>query len=269
MQWMWMQWMWMQWSSRSLFRVVSGLSIRTFEWRAVLSFRPVCIDSRDKSRAVLSKEIGVRSTRRRSSAQCQTGYVAVVRFSRAELESFRGATVPDLLGSAEDTPTRLLFVGINPGLWTAAAGAHFARRGNRFWPALHQAGITPHLVDASGGMTARDRQMVLDLGVGISNLVPVATSRADELTAEQLRAGGLALARLVDHLRPVVVAVLGITAYRQAFGTPASSAGRQSHQLSGAELWVLPNPSGLNAHETIATLAAAYRDAALAAKIIT
>jgi TDG/mug DNA glycosylase family protein len=176
--------------------------------------------------------------------------------------------VPDLLGGPTDPPTRLLFVGINPGLWTAAAVAHFARRGNRFWPALHAAGITPRLVDASGGMTDDDLRMVLDLGIGITNLAPVATARADELTADELRQGGRTLVDLVTERQPVVVAVLGVTAYRQAFGARDTSIGRQSEPLAGAELWVLPNPSGLNAHETLASLAASYGQAAVAAGLM-
>jgi double-stranded uracil-DNA glycosylase len=191
-----------------------------------------------------------------------TGLVPT-RFTRAELLAFEGATVDDLF----DGRTRLLFVGINPGLWTAAVNAHFARAGNRFWPALHLAGITPTRVDASGGMRPEDREMVLAAGIGISNLVPVATARADELTPAQLRDGAVALAALVARIRPRVVAVLGLTAYRQAFGLPATAAGRQETLLAGAELWVLPNPSGLNAHETIASLAVAYRAAAEAAGI--
>jgi len=177
------------------------------------------------------------------------------RFTRAQLESFQGATVDDLI----DARTRLLFVGINPGLWTAAVNAHFARAGNRFWPALYLAGITPRQVDASGGMSPQDREMVLTAGVGITNIVNVATARADELTRPQLRDGAAALTALIERVRPKVVAVLGLTAYRQAFGAPATAAGRQPEQLAGAELWVLPNPSGLNAHETATTLALAYR----------
>jgi TDG/mug DNA glycosylase family protein len=190
------------------------------------------------------------------------------KFTRDELLAFRGATVPDLLGGPDDPPTRLLFVGINPGLWTAAAGAHFARRGNRFWPALHAAGVTPRLVDASGGMTDDDRRMVLDRGIGITNLVPVATARADELTTAELRDGGQALVQLVTRIRPAVVAVLGVTAYRQAFGAAGTTTGRQDQMLAGSELWVLPNPSGLNAHETLSSLAAAYRAAAVAAGML-
>jgi TDG/mug DNA glycosylase family protein len=185
-------------------------------------------------------------------------------FTRAELESFRGKTVDDLLGDRVD----LLFVGINPGLWTAAVNAHFARAGNRFWPALYAAGITSRPVDASRGMSAEDRAMVVEAGIGITNLVPVATARADELTAAELRDGAASLVALVERVRPKVVAVLGLTAYRQAFGAPATSVGRQPGELAGAELWVLPNPSGLNAHETVTTLAAAYRAAAVAAGVV-
>ncbi len=178
----------------------------------------------------------------------------MARFIRAELESFNGALVDDLVCE----PVRLLFVGINPGLWTAATNAHFARRGNRFWPALFAAGITPHEVDASQGMKAPDQVMLADLGIAITNLVPTASARADELTREQLRAGGAALESKVRDLRPNVVAVLGLTAYRGAFDRPKAVAGRQPELLGGAELWVLPNPSGLNAHETVGSLAVAY-----------
>ena len=186
------------------------------------------------------------------------------RFTRAELDAFRGAVVDDLLGPH----VRLLFVGINPGLWTAAANAHFARPGNRFWPALHRAGITPHQIDASAGLSPADRALLDERGIGITNIVPVATARADELTPTQLRAGGAALVELVARVQPVVVAVLGLTAYRQAFGRAATRQGKQDDTLAGSELWVLPNPSGLNAHETADSLAAAYRSAAVAAGII-
>ncbi len=181
----------------------------------------------------------------------------MARFTRAELEAFHGAPVDDLV----DERVRILFVGINPGLWTAAVNAHFARRGNRFWPALHRAGITPTLVDASDGMSPTDRAMVLDLGIGITNVVPTASARADELTIAELRAGGVALEAKVRQLGPRVVAVLGLTAYRQAFSRPKATAGKQDESLGGAQLWVLPNPSGLNAHDTVDTLAAAYGEA--------
>ena len=187
--------------------------------------------------------------------------MAAPRFTQAELAAFRGREVDDLLGEG----TKLLLVGINPSLWTAAVNAHFARAGNRFWPALHRGGVLPREVDARGGMSAADRAMVLAAGIGITNLVPAATARADELTREQLRDGAARLRTLVERVRPRVVAMLGLTAYREAFGVVRAVAGRQPELLAGAELWVLPNPSGLNAHESLETLAAAYRAAADAA----
>ncbi len=162
---------------------------------------------------------------------------------------------------------RLLFVGINPGLWTAAVNAHFARRGNRFWPALHRAGITSTLVDASGGMPADAKAELIAKGVGITNLVPLATARADELSAAQLREGGERLRRVVRETSPVVVAMLGITAFRQAFGRRDIALGDTGERFEGAQLWVLGNPSGLNAHETVDSLAAWYRQAAEAAGV--
>ncbi len=186
------------------------------------------------------------------------------RFSRAELESFHGAKVDDLVGPG----MKLLFVGINPGLWTAAVNAHFARPGNRFWPALQLAGITPHRIDASRGLLPDDRRQLLDAGIGITNLVPYATARADELTAEQLRGATAPLTAVVQRYRPRVVAVLGVSAYRLAFAVRAAKQGRQDATVAGAELWVLPNPSGLNAHETAASLATAYRAAAVAAGVV-
>jgi double-stranded uracil-DNA glycosylase len=185
------------------------------------------------------------------------------RPSRAELDQFRGAPVDDLLGPE----VRLLFVGINPGLWTAAVNAHFARPGNRFWPALHRAGITAQVVDASRGLDPADADALRAAGVGITNIVNVATARADELTAAQLREGGERLRATVRAVRPAVVAVLGLTAYRQAFGAARAVTGRQPASLEGAELWVLPNPSGLNAHETLESLATWYRQAAEAAGV--
>jgi TDG/mug DNA glycosylase family protein len=180
-----------------------------------------------------------------------------VKFTRAELAAFHGAPVDDLV----DDRVRLLFVGINPGLWTAAVNAHFARRGNRFWPALHAARITPRLVDPSDGMSAEDRQLVLGLGIGITNIVPTASARADELSRDELRAGAAALEAKVRRWEPKVVAVLGLTAYRQAFAEPKAAQGPQPERYGGAELWVLPNPSGLNAHDTVDSLATSYRRA--------
>jgi TDG/mug DNA glycosylase family protein len=180
-----------------------------------------------------------------------------MKFSRAELEAFNGANVDDLV----DDRVRLLFVGINPGLWTAAVNAHFARRGNRFWPALFAAGITPRLLDVSDGMSDDDRELVLGLGIGITNIVPTASARAEELTLDELRSGAGLLEANVRCWKPAVVAVLGVTAYRQAFGKTKAAQGRQGDGIGGAELWVLPNPSGLNAHEKVDSLATAYRQA--------
>lgn len=187
-----------------------------------------------------------------------------MRFTRAELESFRGTTVPDLLGDR----VRLLFVGINPGLWTAAVQAHFGRKGNRFYPALYRGGIVDRLIDASGGYIDADREHLIARGIGITNLVSSATARADELATAELVAGGHSLARRVSDIRPDVVAILGITAYRTAFARPHAVAGRQPEDLGGAQLWVVPNPSGLNAHASLDDLAAVYREVATAAGIL-
>lgn len=179
----------------------------------------------------------------------------------AELEAARGRSVPDLVGSQP----KLVFVGVNPGLWTAATGAHFARPGNRFYPALHLAGITAWRIDASGGYRPGDRWHLIERGIAVTNLVERATARADELDRAELRAGARRLETKVRRWAPQVVAVVGITAYRQAFGRPRAGRGRQPEDLAGAALWVLGNPSGLNAHDQVPTLAAGYRQAAAAA----
>jgi TDG/mug DNA glycosylase family protein len=188
----------------------------------------------------------------------------VPRFSRAELESFHGAEVPDLVGPG----LRLVFVGINPGLMTAALQIHFGNPGNRFRPALVGAGLLDPQADGRPGMTREDLATLVSRGVGITNLVPVATARADELTRTQLLEGRSRLERFVAAHRPRVVAVLGITAYRIAFERPRATSGRQPEPLGDAELWVVPNPSGLNAHETVASLAAAYAGPARAAGLL-
>jgi TDG/mug DNA glycosylase family protein len=184
-------------------------------------------------------------------------------FTRAELDSYRGKTLPDVVGPG----LRMLIVGINPGLHTAAVQAPFSRRGNRFYPALYRAGIVDHLIDASEGFRPGDREHILDRGVGLTTLVAGATARADELSTQQLLEGAVALEPKVAALRPAVVAMLGITAYRVAFGRPHAAVGRQPVTLAGAELWVVPNPSGLNAHESVDSLATAYREVAIAAGI--
>lgn len=191
-------------------------------------------------------------------------------FTRAELEQFRGREVDDLVGPG----LKLLFVGINPGLWTAAVKTHFAHPGNRFYPALALAGITSYEIDRAAGMSAADRAHMVEWGIGITNLVRRATARADELSREELREGGERLRQFVAEHRPAVVAIAGITAYREAFGERKARLGRQPETLesaaswSGAGLWVVPNPSGLNAHETVATLAAAYAAPAAEAGVI-
>ena len=185
-------------------------------------------------------------------------------FSRAELERYRDATVPDLIGPG----CALLFVGINPGLWTAAANAHFARPGNRFYPALLRAGIIDRPINPADGMTDADRAYLIERGIGITNLVARATARADELTTDELRAGGERLRSTVARLSVRVVAVAGITAYRTGFGHARAKSGRQPDGLGTAQLWVVPNPSGLNAHATVDSLAREYRAAAEAAGLL-
>jgi TDG/mug DNA glycosylase family protein len=193
--------------------------------------------------------------------------MACMGFTRAELESFRDVEVPDLL-PAGDQALRLLFVGINPGLWTAATQTHFAHPGNRFYPALLRAGILTHAVDQAAGMTPEDRDVLRRRGIGITNLVARATTRADELTPEELREGGDRLRSLVSRRRPPVVAVAGVTAYRTAFGEPRARVGEQPDRWGTSRVFVVPNPSGLNAHETVDTLATAYAEAALAAGVV-
>jgi double-stranded uracil-DNA glycosylase len=187
----------------------------------------------------------------------------VPSFTRAELESFRGAEVPDLIGPG----VRLVFVGINPGLLTAARQIHFGNPANRFRPALVAAGLLDPPLGGRPGMTEADLATLVARGVGITNLVPFATARADELTKAQLVAGRTRLEAFVAEHRPRVVAVLGITAYRTAFGRPRATPGRQPEPISDAELWVVPNPSGLDAHATVATLATAYAEVARAAGV--
>lgn len=189
------------------------------------------------------------------------------RFTRAELESFRDAEVPDLLPEDGD-PLKLLFVGINPGLWTAATRTHFAHPVNRFYPALLRAGIVERPIDPAAGMTDEDRDYLRARGIGITNVVRRATARAAELSDDELRDGGARLLGLVERTRPRVVAIAGVTAYRTAFHRRHAVLGRQPEPLAGAELWVVPNPSGLNAHETVASLARAYGEAARAAGVL-
>lgn len=184
-------------------------------------------------------------------------------FSRAELAAFTGRTLPDLIPQ----PTRLLVVGINPGLLTVAVQAHFARRGNRFWPAMYRAGVIDRLIDASNGFDPDDVRHLEQRGIGFTCIVPQATARAAELTPSQLRAGAVALRERVATVRPRVVAVLGISAYRVAFEEPHARVGRQPRDWDDAQVWVVPNPSGLNAHASLDDLTSAYREVAIAAGI--
>jgi double-stranded uracil-DNA glycosylase len=175
---------------------------------------------------------------------------AAMRPTAADLVAARGRTIPDVTGPG----LRVLFSGINPGLYSAATGCHFARPGNRFWPVLHAAGFTPRQLSPA------EQQSLLSWGLGITNVVARATARADELTAAELRAGGELLARLARRLEVPFVAVLGVTAYRAAFGVPGATVGRQSLRLGGAQVWVLPNPSGLNASWQLPRLAGAFSE---------
>lgn len=173
-------------------------------------------------------------------------------------------TIDDIL-PANGQPLRMLIVGINPGLWTAAVNAPFARPGNRFWPSLHRAGLTDHVVDAAVGLDPKDEAQLLNRGIGLTNLVGRATVRADELSKIELRAGGERLTRRLPTLRPRVVAMAGITAFRVAFSQPKAKLGEQDISLipdwpEDVRLWVVPQPSGLNAHETIDSLAARWNE---------
>lgn len=166
-----------------------------------------------------------------------------------QLLAAKDRTIPDVSGPG----LRVLFCGINPGLWSGATGHHFARPGNRFWPALHRSGFTGRQYRPD------EQQELLALGLGITNVAPRTTAKADELTAEELREGGAALRARVLRLRPRVLAVLGIGAYRTAFGQRRAVLGRQPEGIGDTEVWVLPNPSGLNAHYTLDGLAEEFR----------
>lgn len=155
----------------------------------------------------------------------------------ADLLAARDTTVPDVIARG----LRVLFCGINPSLYSAAVGRHFARPGNRFWPTLYAAGFTPRRLRPD------EDSELLALGYGITNVVDRATARADELTPPEVTAGGAALVRKVRRFRPQVLAVLGVTVYRQAFGCPKAVIGPQPDRMGDARVWVLPNPSGLNA----------------------
>jgi double-stranded uracil-DNA glycosylase len=168
--------------------------------------------------------------------------------SAGEVAAAVGRTVPDLIAPG----LAVLFCGINPGLYSAATRHHFARPGNRFWRALHAAGWTDRLVHPW------EEKQLLEFGLGITNLVARSTATAAELGQDELRAGRSRLERKVRRFRPHAVAVLGIGAYRLAFDQPHAAVGRQPGLLDDAVLWVLPNPSGLNANHQLPDLARAF-----------
>lgn len=170
--------------------------------------------------------------------------------TRAELAAAKDKTVPDVVAPN----LKLLFCGINPGLYTAAIGHHFGRPGNRFWPALYAGGFTERL------LSPYEERELLAQGYGITNLVERATNLADELTREELVAGGKRLLAKLKRYKPQMVAVLGVTSFRVAFARPKAVVGEQSETLAGVRTWVLPNPSGLNAHFTPVKLAILFRE---------
>ncbi|MFI6335268.1 G/U mismatch-specific DNA glycosylase [Streptomyces sp. NPDC050535] len=172
----------------------------------------------------------------------------MTRLTPADLEAARDRLVPDIVADGLD----VLFCGINPGLTTAATGHHFARPGNRFWPVLHLSGFTPRLLKPS------EQGELPSYGLGITNVVARATARADELTAEEYREGGRLLTAKVERLRPRWLAVVGVTAYRVAFDDRKAAIGPQERLIGASRVWALPNPSGLNAHWTAATMAEEY-----------
>ncbi|MGC9665768.1 G/U mismatch-specific DNA glycosylase [Planosporangium sp. 12N6] len=167
------------------------------------------------------------------------------RPSPADLAAANGRSIPDVIAPG----LAVLFCGINPGLWSAATGHHFARPGNRFWPALHRADFTPRQLRPD------EQEDLLGYGLGITNLVARGSARADELTRDELVAGGAVLAAKLAEYRPRRLAVLGVGAYRTAFGARTATVGPQPTRIGDVPVWVLPNPSGLNAHYTLQRLA--------------
>ena len=170
--------------------------------------------------------------------------------TREELDAATGRTMPDLIQRG----LRVLFCGINPSLYSVVVGVHFARPGNRFWPTLHAASITPRRLQPS------EQEELLTLGYGITNVVDRATATADLLDDEELREGAKSLEAKVKRYRPGILAVLGVSAYRTAFGRPKAQTGLQLETLGATRLWVLPNPSGLNAHYQLADLARLFAE---------
>jgi TDG/mug DNA glycosylase family protein len=172
----------------------------------------------------------------------------MVRPSADDLAGARDRTLRDVIAPG----LRALFVGINPGLWSGATGHHFARPGNRFWRAIHEAGLTPELLEPA------EQHRLLDYGLGVTNLVARTTAAAAELAPEELREGALLLGEKIRRYEPQKVAVLGVGTYRIAFGSRKATVGLQPDRIHGSEIWVLPNPSGLNAHYQLPELVRAY-----------
>jgi TDG/mug DNA glycosylase family protein len=185
-----------------------------------------------------------------------SGLAPVWRPTKAEILAAAGRTLPELLAPG----LTVLFCGINPGLRSAATGYNFDGPGNRFWPTLHGAGFTPRL------LRAYEQDELLGYGFGITSLVARASARADELSVSELREGALALAERVAGLRPRMVAMLGITAYRSAFRHPKAVIGPQTALIGGRPVWVLPNPSGLNAHWPLPALITEFTSLRVAAE---
>lgn len=171
------------------------------------------------------------------------------RPTRADLLAAYGRRVPDVIAPR----LRVLFVGINPGLYSGAVGRHFARPGNRFWPALHRAGFTARLLSPD------EERELPRYGCGITNIVNRATAAAAELAEQELVAGGRRLVAKVKRYRPRAVAVLGVGAYRVAFGRRRAAVGPQPESIDKTRVWVLPNPSGLNANYRLADLVRLFR----------
>jgi len=171
------------------------------------------------------------------------------RPTKAELLAARNKTVPDVIAPR----LKVLFVGINPGLYSGAVRRHFARPGNRFWPALHKSGFTPRL------LSPYEERELLKYGCGITNLVNRATANAADLAEKQLRAGAKRLTAKVRRYRPRVVAVLGVGAYQAAFNRTRVRIGEQPERIGSSAVWVLPNPSGLNANYQLPDLARLFR----------
>ncbi len=199
----------------------------------------------------MAMAIGGRSERMIAASSRRRGQIGptLARPTVAELDAARSRVLRDVIAPE----LAVLFCGINPGLYSGATGHHFARPGNRFWPALFQSGFTPRL------LTAAEDHTLTVYGCGVTNLVARTTANAAELGVGELRDGGRHLRVKVARFRPRWVAILGIDAYRRAFGQRRASMGPQPGDLAGARIWVLPNPSGLNASYQLPALAQAFR----------